>query len=164
MSKRLITIIQEFESIIKSEHPYGEYYKGDIIKWLNRKLEKESIEDKRILRTNYYNISITYLTENKNNINENVLNAQRVIQYFEKKPTFLNLKSPHDASEIILLFRILQKELKIFDNADEDVKEVLYQVFDFGKENIKTYFQRKIKKDMISKTRKLFKCEWTELY
>jgi hypothetical protein len=164
MNETLMTIINKFRYEIYRKIPYGEYYKGDIIKWVNSQLETQSIEDKRLLRTIFLNIAITYFADNVRDFNENVLNAQRVILYFEEKSKFLNLKSPHDAAEIILLFRILQKELKIFDNTDEDVKEILYQVFDFGKENIKTYFQRKIKKDMISKTRKLFKCEWTELY
>ena len=164
MNETLMTIIHKFRYEIYRKIPFGEYYKGDIIKWVNSQLETQSIEDKRLLKTIFLNIAITYYADNVRNFNENVLNAQRVILYFEEKSKFLNLKSPHDASEIILLFRILQKELKIFDNTDEDVKEILYQVFDFGKENIKTYFQRKIKKDMISKTRKLFKCEWTELY
>ena len=42
--------------------------------------------------------------------------------------------------------------------------DVLYQVFDFGKDNIKSYFQRKIKKELITKTKKLFKCEWPDMY
>lgn len=160
MSKRLITIIQEFESIIKSEPPYGEYYKGDIIKWLNRKLEKESIEDKRLLRTNFYNISITYLKENKNNIKENVLNAQRVIEHIQENIKYLKLNKEYDAAQLITLFRILQKELDFFDNTDEEVMDVLNGVFQFSKENIRTYFLREQYK---KKAKKLFKYEWDEL-
>ena len=145
MNKKLISIIHEFEVLIKSQPPYGDYYTGDMIQWIEKKLEAEDFETRRILRTNFYNISISYLNKNVNAPSENTVNAQKVMQYFENKPKFLNLKSPHDASEIILLFRILQKELKVFDNTDQDVMDVLFQVFDFGKENIKTYFQRKIR-------------------
>jgi hypothetical protein len=161
MSKRLIRIIQKFESMIKREPPYGNYYNGDIIKWVNQKLEKESMGDKRLLRTNFYNISQTYISENKNNINKNVLNAQRVILEITEKTKFLKLKEDYDDAQLITLFRILQKELKIFKNSDEEVMDILLGVFDFGKDNIKAYFTRK---KLKIKAKKLFRCEWSELY
>jgi hypothetical protein len=161
MNEKLMTIIREFSKLI---NPLGNYYKGDIIKWVNSKLESQSIEDKRLLKTNFLHIAITYNAENVKNINGNVLNAQRVILYFEEKSKYLNLKKGYDAAQIIFLFRILHKEIQVFENTDEEVMDVLYQVFDFGKDNIKSYFQRKIKKELITKTKKLFKCEWPDMY
>jgi hypothetical protein len=161
MNEKLMTIIKEFSILID---PWGFYYKGDIIKWVNSKLETQSVEDKRLLKTNFLNIAITYNAENVKNINENVLNAQRVILYFQEKSKFLNLKKGYDAAQIIFLFRILHKEIQVFENTDEEVMDVLYQVFDFGKDNIKSYFQRKIKKELITKTKKLFKCGWPDMY
>jgi hypothetical protein len=163
MSKRLLTIIEEFQLLIKSAPPYADYYKGDIVKWLDKKLVKESIEDKRLLRTNFYNISYNYINENKNTITENVLNAQRVIDYITEKPTFLKLKQQYDASQILMLFRILHKDLNVFENTTEDVVEVLYQLFDFGKDNIKSYIQREKIGKIRNKTNKLFKFDWDEL-
>jgi len=163
MSKRLLTIIAEFQRLIKSEPPYADYFKGDIVKWLDKKLVKESIEDKRLLRTNFYNISYNYINENKNTITENVLNAQRVIDYMTEKPTFLKLKQQYDASQILMLFRILHKDLNVFENTTEDVVEVLYQLFGFGKDNIKSYIQREKIGKIRNKTKKLFKYNWDEL-
>ena len=166
MNETLMTIINKFLYEIYRKIPFGEYYKGDIINWVNSQLETQSIEDKRLLKTIFLNIAITYYADNVRDFRliENVLNAQRVILYFEEKSKFLNLKKGYDAAQIIFLFRILHKEIQVFENTDEEVMDVLYQVFDFGKDNIKSYFQRKIKKELITKTKKLFKCEWTEMY
>jgi len=163
MSKRLLAIIEEFEVHLKKQPPLSETYKGDIVKWLDKKLVKESIEDKRLLRTNFYNISYNYINENKNTITENVLNAQRVIDYITEKPTFLKLKQQYDASQILMLFRILHKDLNVFENTTEDVQEVLYQLFDFGKDNIKSYIQREKIGKIKNKTKKLFKYDWDDL-
>jgi hypothetical protein len=89
------------------------------------------------------------------------LNAQRVILEITEKTKFLKLKEDYDDAQLITLFRILQKELKIFENTDEEVMDILLGVFDFGKDNIKAYFTRK---KLKIKAKKLFKCEWPDMY
>jgi len=75
----------------------------------------------------------------------------------------LKLKQQYDASQILMLFRILHKDLNVFENTTEDVVEVLYQLFDFGKDNIKSYIQRAKIGKIRDKTKKLFKHNWDEL-
>jgi len=165
MSKRLLAIIEEFQLLIKSEPPYADYFKGDIVKWLEKKLVKESIEDKRLLKTNFFNISLKYFNENKNTITENVLNARKVLDHLKKtKPEALKLKQGCDASQIITLFRILHKELKVFDNSNEEVIRALDNLIECSKGHIKDYFSRKKNKANEKKVKKLFKCEWEDLY
>jgi hypothetical protein len=160
MSKNLISIIHEFQSLIYSQPPNGEYYKGDIIKWIENKLDKEDFENKRLLRTNFLNISLTYIKENINSINENVLNAQRVCLYFDEKIVHLKLNEQYNAAQLITLFRVLQKDLELFENTDEEVMEVIKGIFQFSKENIRTYF---IREQYKIKAKKLFKYEWEDL-
>jgi len=160
MSKNLIPIIHEFQTLINSQPPYGEYYKGDIIKWIENKLDKEDFENKRLLRTNLLNISLAYIKNNINSINENVLNAQRVCLYFDEKIVHLKLNEQYDAAQLITLFRVLQKDLELFNNTNEEVMQVIQEIFQFSKDNIRTYF---IRERHGTKAKKLFKHDWNDL-
>jgi hypothetical protein len=168
MNKRnliLLNNLDEFKNILKS-HPQDKTYVENVIDWVESTLRKaDSNEERTAFVNNIIKISEDFLSETKGIISIGVINAQKVIQHLKKtKPNSLKLKQGYDASQVITLFRILHKELQIFDNSNEEVIRALDNLIECSKGNIKDYFIRKKNRANEKKVKKLFKCEWADIY
>lgn len=168
MSKRnyfLLIKLDEYNDILTS-HPQDNTYVEDIIEWVESNIKKADNNDERsTLITNLIKISEEFLEQYKGITNMGVVNAQKVLGHLKKtKPNALRLRQGYDASQIITLFRILHKELQVFENSNEEVIRALDNLIDCSKGNIKDYFLRKKNRDNEKKVKKLFKCDWKELY
>jgi hypothetical protein len=164
-AKNLLNVINEFSILIHSQLPYGEQFDGDIIEWIESKLNQVNNQEKKILLNNFVEISLKYIQTHYNGNNDisiNKLNADRVIEFSKSKEIGIlkiDTKKYSDA-QLITLFRILTKEIKMFNNSQEDVKNALCDMFGFGYDNVQKYFQD----DKFKwKAKKLFKYEWNEL-
>jgi hypothetical protein len=162
MNKHLAAIINEFEILISSQPPYGDYFTGDIIKWIEIKLDKEDIRDRTLLRKCFLITSQNYIVKNQGSLNENVLNALRVCDHFEDRFKPLKINQKFDDAQLITIFRIIQKKYNFFDNKDEEIIDFLYEAFGLGIDNITKYYTRK-KDSTIKWPKKLFKIDWNEL-
>jgi len=168
MSKRNITILQKLReyNVILTSHPQDKTYVENVIDWIESTLKKaDSNEERSVFVTNFIKISDDFLIENKGITSMGVINAGKVLDHLKKtKPEALKLKQGCDASQIITLFRILHKELKVFDNSNEEVIKALDNLIECSKGHIKDYFERKKNRENEKKVKKLFKCEWEDLY
>jgi hypothetical protein len=161
----LLNAINEFSILIHSQLPYGEQFDGDIIEWIESKLNQVNNQEKKILLNNVVEISLKYIQTHYNGNNDisiNKLNADRVIDFAKNKEIGkLTIDtSKFDDAQLITLFRILTKDLKMFKNTQEDVKNTLCDIFGFGYDNVQKYFQDK---KYQCKAKKIFKHDWSEL-
>lgn len=166
LSKQNIEYLETFEKMLNSQPPYGEEFEGDIIEWIDSVIKKESnYQVKKMMLNHFLQYSIKIILEyfKGNEIStSNKLNAEKVVEYANKKEIGLLKidKDKFDDAQLITLFRILTKDLNIFKNSQEDVKNILCDIFGFGYDNVEKYFQNKNYK---WKAKKLFKQEWKDL-
>jgi hypothetical protein len=161
----LLKSINEFSNLIHRQLPYGEQFEGDIIEWVESTLKNAEKQNKKILLANFVEIALKYVhSHHKSNniISINKINADRVIEYSKSKEIgVLSIDTnKYSDAQLITLFRILTKDMQLFKNSQEDVKNALCDMFGFGYDNVQKYFQDSKYK---WKAKKLFKYEWNEL-
>jgi hypothetical protein len=160
MNKDVQKISEEFHVILSSQPPFGQYYEGDIIEWIENQFEGRDIDEVILLRKLFLITAQNYALSNQHLNDKTVLNAHRVCFHFENRTGKLKLSDKYEIAQLVYLFRVLQKQYKFFENKDWEIREFLQNAFGIKEANIRERYTRETGN---KPPKQLFRVKWEDL-